>query len=109
MLFLWRTSFHPQYDGKCMHELIKGKNPSEILMFENYTKFLSQSKIFIFGSSIYNYPLEKYTEGMACNTLVMAPMPLDGKDLHFVPDKNFVEVNQSNFVEKIRYYLKHDN
>jgi spore maturation protein CgeB len=46
---------------------------------------------------------------MACNTLVMATMPKDGKDLHFVPGKNFVEVNRSNFVEKIRYYLKHDD
>ena len=91
------------------YELAKGKSPSEVLVFENYAKFLSQAKIFIFGSSIYNYALMKYTEGMACNTLVMAPMPMDGKDLHFVPGENFVEVNRSNFVEKIRYYLKHDN
>jgi glycosyltransferase involved in cell wall biosynthesis len=93
---------HPKF------ELAKGKSPSQVLIRENYARFLSQSKIFIFGSSIYNYALMKYTEGMACNTLVMAPMPTDGTDLHFVPDENFVEVNQNNFLEKIRYYLKHD-
>lgn len=90
-------------------ELIKGKPSSEVLRFGNYARFLSQSKIFIFGSSIYNYALAKYTEGMACNTLVMASMPIDGKDLHFVPGENFVEVNQRNFVEKIRYYLEHED
>jgi len=91
------------------YELIKGKPSSEVLMFENYAKFLSLSKIFIFGSSIYNYALAKYTEGMACNTLVMAPMPKDGKDLHFASGKNLVKVNHSNFVKKIRYYLKHED
>jgi hypothetical protein len=65
------------------YELIKGKSPSEVLMFENYAKFLFRSKIFIFGSSIYNYALAKYTDGMACNTLVRALMPYGWKRFTF--------------------------
>lgn len=93
---------HPKF------ELAKGKPLSQLLVRQKYAKFLSQSKILIF-SDILHYPTQKYTEGMACNTLVMAPMPMDGADLHFVPDENFVEVNLNNFLEKIRYYLKHDD
>ena len=90
-------------------DLIKGKPSSHILIRENYAKFLSQSKIFLFGSSIYNYPAAKYFEGMGSNTLVMAPLPNDATDLHFIPDENFIEVNEKNFLEKIHYYLKRDD
>jgi spore maturation protein CgeB len=86
-----------------------GLNPRKHLIREKYAKVITQSKILIFGTSILNYPVSKFFEGMACNTLVMAPMPLDGEDLHFHPGFNFVEINKENFVEKIKYYLRHEN
>jgi spore maturation protein CgeB len=82
------------------------KTISKTMIRENYARFLSSAKIFIFGSSIYNYPVMKYTEGMACNTLVMAPEPRDAHDLHFIPGFNFVEINETDFLEKIEYYLR---
>lgn len=84
-------------------------DPKKDLCRENYAKVLAQSKIFIFGTGIANYPVAKFFEAMACNTLVMAPMPLDGEDLHFKPEYNFIEINEENFLEKIRYYLRHEN
>ena len=84
-------------------------NPEKDLFKENYAKVLAKSRIFIFDSSILNYPVAKYYEGMACNTLVMAPMPHDGEALHFKPGFNFVDVNEDNFLEKIRYYLRYEN
>lgn len=84
-------------------------NPEKHLFRENYAKVLAQSKISIFDTSILNYPVAKFVEAMACNTLVMAPMPFDGEDLHFEPGFNFVEINKENFLEKIRYYLRHEN
>jgi spore maturation protein CgeB len=84
-------------------------NPEKDLFRENYAKVLARSKIFIFDNSIWNYPVGKFFEAMACNTLVMAPMPYDGKDLHFEPGFNFVEIDEDNFLEKIRYYLKHED
>jgi len=83
--------------------------PERDLFRESYARILAQSKIFIFDSSILNYPVAKYVEGMACKTLVMAPMPLDGEYLHFKPGFNFVEVNEDNFLENIRYYLSHED
>lgn len=82
-------------------------NPKKILMRESYARIISQSKILIFDTSIYNYALGKFYEGMACETLVMAPLPYDGKELHFEPGYNFVTINEHNFTEKIEYYLTH--
>ena len=86
-------------------ELMKGETPSKALIRENFAMFLTRSKMFAFGPSIYKYAVMKYFEGMACNTMVMAPTPFDAKDLHFVPGANFVEINEQNFLERIRYYL----
>jgi len=83
-------------------------DPKIHLFKENYSKVLAKSKIFIFGTSILNYPLAKFFEGMACNTLVMAPMPYDSQELHFEPGLNFVEISEENFLERIRYYLEHE-
>ena len=84
-------------------------NPEKDLFRDNYAKVLARSKIFIFDTAIRNYPVAKFFEAMACNTLVMAPMPHDGEELHFKPEFNFVEINEENFLDKIRYYLKHEN
>ena len=82
--------------------------------FEYFEK-MQQSKIFPFGSPQLNcyghhwqYPISKYFEAMACETLVVANKPTDAKALHFIPNHNFVEVNESNFKEKIAYYLEND-
>ena len=93
---------HARYD------MARGKAASGALIRDNYAKFLAHSKIFIFDSSIYNYALMKYTEGMACKSLVMAPTPHDAENLHFIAGENFVEVNEANFLNKIRYYLRHE-
>lgn len=85
-----------------MHARFKG------LIREDYARFISQCKIFIFGSSIYNYPIMKYTEGMASGSLVMAPTPKDAEELHFIPSYNFVEAGPRDFLEKIQHYLRQD-
>jgi len=74
----------------------------------NYAKFLASGKLFVFGSSNRNYPIAKYVEGMASGSLVLAPKPEDADELGFVDGENFVEINRSNFVEKIKYYLWHE-
>lgn len=79
------------------------------LIRKNYARVIAQSKILVFCGGIYNYAIAKFHEGMACNTLVMAPMPFDGEDLHFKPGYNFVTIDDENFMEKIRYYLEHED
>jgi spore maturation protein CgeB len=96
---------HPQLN---MNQQKLQSDTSKFLVRENYAKFLSQSQLFVFGSGASNYPVAKYFEGMGSETLVLAPFPKDGKELGFIPDENFVEVNGENFVDRIRWYLKHD-
>jgi spore maturation protein CgeB len=83
-------------------------DPEKDLFRDNYAKVLAKSKIFIFDNSVWNYPVGKFFEAMACNALVLAPMPFEGKDLHFTPGLNFVEINEDDFLYKVKYYLKHD-
>jgi len=80
-----------------------------------YFEKIQQSKIYPFGSPqldcfghYWQYPISKYFEAMACETLVVANKPTDAKALHFVPDYNFVEVNEANFKQKIAYYLENE-
>jgi len=82
---------------------------SKFLIRERYAKFLNQSKMFAFGGGASNYPVAKYFEGMGSETLVLAPFPKDGKELGFIPNENFVEINGDNFVDKIKWYLKHED
>lgn len=77
--------------------------------FVKYAKFLSNSKIFIFHPGYSGRTVAKYVEGLASSSLVMAPMPLGGEFIHLVPGKNFVEINEENFIEKISYYLENED
>jgi len=95
------TQKHPGYGWNL--------DPKKHLIRENYARVISQSKIFAFDTGIFNGALIKFFEGMACNTLVMAPMPYDGEELHFEPGYNFVDINEHNFLENILYYLKHED
>lgn len=88
------------------------------LSFKDYIKTINQSKIIPFGCVELPYHLKnnpvkfaigKWTEGMSCGTMVMADKPKRAEDLHYIPDYNFVEVNVSNFKEKLKYYLSHED
>jgi len=96
---------HPQFR---MNRPKFQPDTSNFLIRERYANFLNQSKMFVFGSGNSNYPVAKYFEDMSSETMVLAPYPKDGKELGFVPNENFVEIDSNNFVEKIKWYLKHD-
>lgn len=75
------------------------------LVREDYAKAVAESKIFIFGGSMFRYPLAKYMEGMMSGALVMADLPFHAEELHFKPDWNMVEINAENWKQKLEYYL----
>ena len=78
------------------------------LVGDKYAEALASSKILLFSVIKYRYPVKKYFEGMASGCLVMADTPLNAEELHFIPDWNFVEINEDNWEKKLKYYLKHD-
>ena len=82
-------------------------DPKKAFIHENYAKAIARAKMLIFNAPN-GAALKKYFEGMACKTLVLAPIPIDAESLRFKAGKNFVEINEDNFVEKVLYYQKNE-
>jgi len=75
---------------------------------EKYAKEINRAEIFFTCPSIFNYPLMKYYEVLACKSLLLAPTFKELEDLGFIPGIHFVAINEYNFKEKARYYLNND-
>lgn len=73
---------------------------------EDYAKEINASKILLTCNSVYHFPLLKYYEAAACNTLLLAPSSEEIKDLGFVDEENFVAVTEHNFKEKAEHYFR---
>ncbi|GIN74510.1 hypothetical protein J14TS2_49850 [Bacillus sp. J14TS2] len=73
-----------------------------------YAKELNRAKISLTCDSVFKYPLMKYFEITACNTLLLAPYSKELGDLGFVPGVHFVSIDEQNFEEKAYYYLEHE-
>jgi len=90
---------------------------SHTLTFEEYIRRINQAKIFAFGnvnrsvgtSPTLIFAMAKIYEIMACGTLCLMDRPDMARQLHLIPDKNFVEVDGDNYIEKIKYYLGDNN
>lgn len=78
-----------------------------VFVGEQYAKEINRSKMFFTCDSIYKYPVNKYYEVLACNTLLLASSSQELSDLGFIPGVNYVEIDENNFVEKAYYYLEH--
>lgn len=75
---------------------------------EKYVSEINRAKIFFTCDSIYKYPVKKYYEIPACNTLLLASNSPELYDLGFRDGENFVGINSQNFLEKAKYYLRND-
>ncbi len=75
---------------------------------EKYAREINRAKIFITEDSIYHYPVSKYYEVLACNTLLLATASKELEDLGFIPRETFVTINKDNFVSEAKYYLSHE-
>ena len=78
-----------------------------VLIGENYAKEINRAKMFLTCDSKYKFPLLKYFEVLACNTLLLATGSEELRELGFIDGETYVEVNEHNFKEKAYYYLKH--
>jgi len=82
---------------------------SEPVLFEEYVKLINRTKMFFTCTSTYHYPILKFLEVFSCGTLFMVDTPIDADSMHFVPGWNYVEINAGNFIEKVTYYLAHED
>lgn len=105
------SSYYPLRNK--VHEALSGKGlkyhhpDMRIYTRDNFARHINESKICITGSSSYKYLVQKYYEITSCGTLLMADNCMDAEYQHFVPDYNFVEINEGNVFEKVQYYLSH--
>lgn len=104
----WKPLIRNTPPGRALDKKISHLAGEGYLVGSKYAEALAHSKVFLFGTSVYRYPLAKFYEGMACGTCVMADVPLSAEELHLIPDWNFVAVDEENWKEKLRYYVKHD-
>lgn len=74
----------------------------------NYAQELNKAKIFFTCPSLYNYPVLKYYEALACKALLLAPTFPELEDLGFMPDYHFVPIDKDNFKAKAAYFLEND-
>jgi Glycosyl transferases group 1 len=75
---------------------------------ESYAQEISRASIFLTCDSIHHFPLLKYFEVLACGTLLAAPSSQELTDLGFIDGKTFVAINETNFKEKVEYYLQNE-
>lgn len=94
---------HPGYRNFSQQE------ENELLIGENYAKELNRAKIVFTCPSIFHYPVIKYFEVLACNSLLLAPTFNELEDLGFIPGYHFVAIDENNFKEKAAYYLSHES
>lgn len=99
-------SIKSSFRGFSVHLVNEAQWYQELL---TYIQDFNRAKITPFSNGIYNYPVARFFEGMACKCLTMSEKPLDADALHFIPGENFIEINPSNFLDKIKYYLKNEN
>lgn len=104
----WRYLIKGRPPGQTISRNIKGLKKEGYIVGDIYADVVARSKIFIFGSSIFKYPLSKYFEIMGSGTLVMADKPQTAETLNFISGENFVEINEKNWIEKLHYYLEDD-
>lgn len=72
-----------------------------------YADQLRHTKLTMIDGGVFNYPVGKYFEAMACGCLVLAPIPKDGALLGFVDGETMVAVDGDSFEEQMRYLLAH--
>lgn len=95
----FRYHAHPGYEMNHAHSLTG----------EAYAREINRSKIFLTCDSIYHYPLLKYVEAVACNTLLLAPGSNELEDLGFRNEETFIRVDEKNFLDKVHFYLENDS
>ncbi|WP_257349101.1 glycosyltransferase [Pseudalkalibacillus decolorationis] len=95
--------YHP-HPGYC--EVDKVEKGS--LVGKDYAMEINRAKIFFTCNSVFKYPLMKYFEVLACNTLLLAPLSKDLQELGFRDGVNCVDVGYTNFLQKANYYLQNE-
>jgi len=92
---------HPGY-----RDIYKNEEKT-VFIEERYAQEINRAKMFFTCGSIYNYPVKKYYEALACKTLLLASSSKELFDLGFIPGVHYVAIDNDNFMDMANYYLHH--
>ncbi len=104
----WRCLVRGRPPGRTALRDIRELEKQGYVVGPRYAETVAKSKVFVFGTSIFRYPVSKFFEIMGSGTLVMADKPQSAEELHFEAGENYVEINRENWKEKLEYYLEDD-
>lgn len=74
----------------------------------NYAKELNRAAIFFTCGGKFKYPVLKFFEALACNTLLLAETNPDIEELGFKDGVHFVACTTDDFYPKAKYYTEHE-
>ncbi|MDU4696621.1 MAG: glycosyltransferase [Paenibacillus sp.] len=92
---------HPGY--------VNFQSDAQALVARGFALEVNRAKIFLTCDSIFHYPLRKYFEVLACNTLLLAPENTDLRALGFKSGVHYAAVTERDFLAKIHFYLHPNN
>jgi len=104
----WRYLVRGRPPGRTPLRDIRELEKQGYIVGPRYAETIAKAKVFIFGTSIFRYPVSKFFEIMGSGTLVMADTPQSAKELHFEAGEKYVEINRDDWKEKLEYYLEDD-
>ena len=102
-----------EMDIKYLHEKHPGTGilaPDTPLIGKKFSEAIGSCKIFVTSGNLQykNFP-GKFVEIMASGSCLFTNEPMDAEVIGLVDGVNYVSITEENFVEKIKYYLEHED
>lgn len=107
----YRLLKHKRIQGKVASRNIPRiieQNPTlhhPVLVGSVYADALRRSRCFIFGSSLFKYPIKKWFEAGASRTLILADTPIGAERLHLEEWVTHIPIDKENWRERLRWAL----
>ena len=108
--FTMKSHWYP--NRGIVHQIINNlgvKTFTDYVIHDEYIKKINESKIFVTNNGIFKCLNMKFTEILACGTLLFADRPEDLDDMGLKDGEHLVIYkNWKDLKDIIQYYLKHD-
>jgi hypothetical protein len=76
---------------------------------DEYAKAINESKMLLSCGGKYNLVFNKIFEAMGCNTVYVGDQPYGHEELGLVDGETYIEVDKTNYLDKITHYAKRDD
>lgn len=101
----WKILLRMRPPGKSNTRDVETMKRHGHLVGDAYADALARSRAFVFGNSIYKYPLLKIVEGWLAGTCVVCDEPFGAKRMHMGNMENYVKVKLKNWSDRLEHIL----